>query len=108
MLDRPKTACYQYQLVGMDMVRTQAASETRAKLLDAARDVIRSKGYAGSTVDDICAAAGVTKGSFFHYFDSKEELGIAALERFGAMAATLFASAPYRTANDPRDLVLGY
>ena len=90
------------------MVRTQAASETRAKLLDAARDVIRSKGYAGSTVDDICAAAGVTKGSFFHYFDSKEELGIAALERFGAMAATLFASAPYRSANDPRDRVLGY
>jgi len=92
----------------MEMVRTQAASETRAKLLDAARDVIRSKGYAGSTVDDICAAAGVTKGSFFHYFDSKEELGIAALERFGAMAATLFASAPYRSANDPRDRVLGY
>ena len=92
----------------MDMVRTQTASETRAKLLDAARDVIRSKGYAGSTVDDICAAAGVTKGSFFHYFDSKEELGIAALERFGAMAATLFASAPYRSANDPRDRVLGY
>jgi len=98
----------QYQLVGMDMARTQTASETRAKLLDAARDVIRSKGYAGSTVDDICAAAGVTKGSFFHYFDSKEELGIAALERFGAMAATLFASAPYRAANDPRDRVLGY
>jgi TetR/AcrR family transcriptional repressor of nem operon len=86
----------------------QTPSETRAKLLDAARDVIRTKGYAGSTVDDICAAAGVTKGSFFHYFDSKEELGIAAIERFGAMAATLFASAPYRSASDPRDRVFGY
>jgi TetR/AcrR family transcriptional regulator, transcriptional repressor for nem operon len=67
--------------VGMLMIKTQPASETRAKLLDAARDVIRAKGYAGSTVDDICAAAGVTKGSFFHYFDSKETLGIAAVEQ---------------------------
>jgi TetR/AcrR family transcriptional repressor of nem operon len=90
------------------IIKTQTASETRAKLLDAARDVIRTKGYAGSTVDDICAAAGVTKGGFFHYFDSKEELGIAAVERFGAMAATLFASAPYRSKSDPRDRVLGY
>jgi TetR/AcrR family transcriptional repressor of nem operon len=92
----------------MYMARTQTASETRAKLLDAARDVIRTKGYAGSTVDDICAAAGVTKGSFFHYFDSKEELGVAAIERFGAMAAALFGNAPYRSATDPRERVLGY
>ena len=90
------------------MVKMQTASETRARLLDAARDVIRAKGYAGSTVDDICAAAGVTKGSFFHYFDSKEELGVAAIERFGAMAATLFGNAPYRAKSDPRDRVLGY
>ena len=90
------------------MIKAQTASETRAKLLDAARDVIRAKGYAGSTVDDICAAAGVTKGSFFHYFDSKEELGVAAIERFGAMAATLFGNAPYRAKSDPRDRVLGY
>jgi TetR/AcrR family transcriptional repressor of nem operon len=90
------------------MIKAKAASETRAKLLDAARDVIRAKGYAGSTVDDICAAAGVTKGSFFHYFDSKEELGVAAIERFGAMAATLFGNAPYRAKSDPRDRVLGY
>jgi TetR/AcrR family transcriptional repressor of nem operon len=92
----------------MDMAEAQTRTETRARLLDAARDVIRAKGYAGSTVDDICAAAGVSKGSFFHHFDSKEELGIAALERFGAMAATLFAAAPYQVASDPRDRVFGY
>src|SRR6516164_5841126 len=92
----------------MDMPEAQTGTETRARLLDAARDVIRAKGYAGSTVDDICAAAGVSKGSFFHHFDSKEELGIAALERFGAMAPPLFAPAPSRAAGAPRVGVLGY
>ena len=90
------------------MTRTHKSSETRTKLLEAARDVIRAKGYTATTVDDICAAAGVTKGAFFHHFESKERLGVAAVEQFGAMAAALFASAPYRAHPDPRDRVLGY
>jgi TetR/AcrR family transcriptional repressor of nem operon len=65
-------------------------------MLDAARDVIRAGGYTAATVDDICAAAGVTRGSFFHHFRSKEQLVIAAIGQFGVMAATIFAAAPYR------------
>jgi TetR/AcrR family transcriptional repressor of nem operon len=84
------------------------STATRLKLLDAARDVIRAKGYSATTVDDICAAAGVTKGGFFHHFPSKEQLGIAAIERFGAAATAIFASAPYASEPDPRDRVLGY
>ena len=84
------------------------STATRSKLLDAARDVIRTKGYAATTVDDICAAAGVTKGGFFHHFPSKEQLGIAAIEQFGAAASAIFASAPYASEPDPRDRVLGY
>ena len=76
--------------------------------MDAARDVIRAKGYSAATVDDICAAAGVTKGSFFYYFANKDELAIAAVEQFGAMASAIFASAPYSTTPDPRERVLGY
>jgi TetR/AcrR family transcriptional regulator, transcriptional repressor for nem operon len=89
-------------------MKAQTGATTRKKLLDAARDVIRAQGYSATTVDDICAAAGVTKGSFFHHFSSKEEMGIAAVEQFGAMAATLFGSAPYSALPDPRDRVLGY
>jgi len=88
--------------------QTRNSAATRIKLLDAARDVIRAKGYAGSTVDDICAAAGVTKGSFFHHFKSKEEMVVAAADQFEAMAATIFGSAPYQAYSDPRDRVLGY
>jgi TetR/AcrR family transcriptional regulator, transcriptional repressor for nem operon len=89
-------------------MKAMTGAATRMKLLDAARDVIRAQGYSATTVDDICAAAGVTKGSFFHHFASKEEMGIAAIEQFGAMAATLFGSAPYAALPDPRDRVLGY
>ncbi len=83
------------------------ANATRTKLLEAARDVIRAKGYAATTVDDICAAAGVTKGGFFHHFPSKERLGLDAIDLFNTMAASLFA-APFATALDPRDRLLGY
>jgi len=89
-------------------MKTPRSAATRTKLLDAARDVIRAQGYAATTVDDICAAAGVTKGSFFHHFPSKEQLGIAAIEQFNETASALFASAPYSTEPDPRDRVLGY
>jgi TetR/AcrR family transcriptional repressor of nem operon len=90
------------------MMRTKDSTATRTKLLNAARDVIRTKGYTATTVDDICSAAGVTKGSFFHHFASKEQLGIAAIEQFGVMAAAIFGSAPYTALPDPLDRLLGY
>ena len=90
------------------MEKTVSTSETRKKLLDAALYVMRLKGFAATTVDDICKAAGVTKGSFFHYFDTKEALAIAAADYFGAMAAGLFGGAPYRSLPDPVDRLLGY
>ena len=90
------------------MTRTYNSAETRTKLLEVARDVIRAKGYTATTVDDICAAAGVTKGAFFHHFESKERLGVAAVERFEAMAAALFGSAPYSANPDPHERAPGY
>jgi TetR/AcrR family transcriptional regulator, transcriptional repressor for nem operon len=88
--------------------RPNAQRETRSKLLNAAMHVMRLKGYAATTVDDVCKAAGVTKGSFFHYFDSKEALGIAAAEHFALMATSIFGSAPYRAYPDPVERLLGY
>jgi len=90
------------------MARTHNSAETRKKLLDAARDIIRAKGYEATTVDEICSVAGVTKGGFFHHFASKEQLGVAAIEAFDSMAQSLFGAAPYQAYPDPRDRVLGY
>ncbi len=80
----------------------------RRKLLDAAMIVLRKKGYTATTVDDLCAAAGVAKGSFFHHFDSKEALAVAAAEHWSATTGALFAAAPYHAPDDPLDRVLGY
>jgi len=49
-------------------------SESRQKLLDAAISLVREKGYAATTVDQVCERAGLTKGAFFHYFESKDAL----------------------------------
>src|SRR5262245_7066065 len=82
--------------------------ESKAKFLDAALRIIRGKGYAATTIDDICEAAGLTKGSFFHHFKSKEDLALATAAEFGAMAERVFAAAPYQRLVDPLDRLLGY
>ena len=78
------------------------------KLLDAAVHVIRSKGYSAARVEDICAEAGLTKGAFFHHFESKEACAIAAAAHFAANADALFDAAPYSQLPDARARVLGY
>jgi TetR/AcrR family transcriptional repressor of nem operon len=54
----------------------------RDRLLEAARRLMLMKGYPATKVDEICTAAGVTKGSFYHHFSSKDDLAIATLEHF--------------------------
>lgn len=87
---------------------TQTQHESKTKLLDAAVHVVRAKGYAATTVDDICHRAGVTKGSFFHHFESKDDLALTAAAYWGTMTEGFFAAAPYRKLQDPLDRLLGY
>jgi TetR/AcrR family transcriptional regulator, transcriptional repressor for nem operon len=55
-------------------------SDARARLVEAARNVIFAHSYEGVSVDELCAAAGVTKSSFYHFFSSKQDLVLAAIE----------------------------
>jgi TetR/AcrR family transcriptional repressor of nem operon len=90
------------------MNTAKTATGVKTRLLDAAVYQIRAKGYSGTTVDDLCLAAGVTKGGFFHHFKNKEELAVAAAHHFASMADGLFRQAFYRRLADPLERVLGY
>ena len=82
--------------------------DARTRLLEAARDVIRAKGFAATSVDDLCQEAGVTKGAFFHHFRTKEALGVAAAGHWAETTEAFFEVAPYHQPDDPLDRVLAY
>lgn len=85
-----------------------ARGTARLLLLDAAVKVIRTKGLNATTVDELCATAGVTKGAFFHHFPSKEALAIAAAQHWSETTGALFAAASYHDLPDPVERILGY
>jgi TetR/AcrR family transcriptional repressor of nem operon len=68
-------------------------AETRQRLIGATVQLILKQGFAATTVDQICAESGLTKGSFFHHFESKEALGKAAIEWWGEFGTNLYAEA---------------
>jgi TetR/AcrR family transcriptional repressor of nem operon len=70
------------------MKTTREPPASKARLLDAAERLMQAQGFSATSVEEICEAAKLTKGSFFHYFESKEQLGQELLERFcGTMQA---------------------
>ncbi|HXF10178.1 MAG TPA: TetR/AcrR family transcriptional regulator [Desulfuromonadaceae bacterium] len=81
--------------------------ETKRKLVDAGVKLMRARGYNATTVDDICTDAGVTKGGFFHYFKSKDDIARVALTHFYEGRVQEYEAAPFRKLADPLDRVFG-
>jgi TetR/AcrR family transcriptional repressor of nem operon len=90
------------------MKSIQVRHESKTTFLNSALHVIRAKGYTAARVEDICEAAGLTKGSFFHHFSSKEDLVLSAAEHWNTVTGGLFAIAPYRSLDDPLERLLAY
>jgi TetR/AcrR family transcriptional regulator, transcriptional repressor for nem operon len=87
---------------------TEGRHESKTKLLEAALYVIRARGYTATRVEDVCATAGVTKGSFFHHFKSKEELALEAAAFWDERTSELFKAAPYHELPMARERLLAY
>ncbi len=71
-------------MIAMPRISSAARSERRQQLIDAAWRCAGRMGYRDLTVDDICAEAEVSKGAFYGYFDSKQDLLVALLEEDAA------------------------
>jgi len=54
--------------------RSRKGAQTRARLLDAAKEIFEENGFLDARISDIAERAGLSHGSFYHYFDSKEEV----------------------------------
>ena len=81
----------------MGRIAGVTAAETRERLLRAAADVFAERGYDGTRVVDIAAAAGVSNGALYAHFGSKAELLAAALRAHGKQGlADLVAADPSR------------
>ncbi len=80
----------------------------RDKVILAAQELMKGRGYSATSVDAIVQRAGVAKGSFYHSFKSKEELALAALEDNAVKGWKAVASGPYREIDDPAERALAF
>ncbi len=90
------------------MTRAKSAPSTKDKLLASANKLMLAKGFTATSVEEICQEAGLTKGSFFHYFQNKEDLGKAVSEYYWQTMWGLIDQSPSRTLTDPLERVSGF
>lgn len=60
----------------------QRSEETRARIIESAIKLFSARGYNAASVDDVCEEAGISKGAFYHHFESKQALFLALLDRW--------------------------
>lgn len=87
-------------------ISSQDIPETKRKLLNAGIDLMRMKGFNATSVAEICEAAGTTKGGFFHYFPSKEDLAKDAAYLFREEKMKSYEEAGFLSLADPLDRVM--
>lgn len=76
---------------------------TRLKIIEAASKRVLAQGFTATTIDQICADAGVTKGCFFHHFPNKDALGKATIRWWSDYGTALYAAAWQDSTKDPLD-----
>ena len=88
---------------------TRKGMRTRARLLDAAKEVFGEAGFVAARVSDIAERAGLSHGAFYHYFDSKEQVFREIAESLDDRLAEPMESAILapESSEDPRERLFG-
>jgi AcrR family transcriptional regulator len=84
-------------------------AETRTRILDTAQEIVLQKGFSGASIDEIIAAAGITKGGFFYHYRGKADLARALMERYLEQDEAFFSAVIDRAeelVDDPLQRVL--
>ncbi|ABK43316.1 transcriptional regulator, TetR family [Magnetococcus marinus MC-1] len=76
-------------------------SDTRSRILDIARELFHGRSYADVGIKEICDRAGVQKGSFYHFFTSKQELAMAVIDSMADAWALGFVAEAFDDALPP-------
>ena len=87
------------KLTGWSIFSSMAKVTAKQKAIAATQKLMTSGGYSATTVDEIINLAGVSKGSVYHAFKSKEELAITALEDYVHQGLKIVASGEVLGAN---------
>ncbi|EPQ78322.1 TetR/AcrR family transcriptional regulator [Mycobacterium marinum] len=82
---------------------TKRRAETRARLVDAAFRVFADKGFGHVRIEDVCAAAGYTRGAFYSQFDSLEELFFTLYDQRATLISEQVGTA-MASVDDPTDV----
>jgi TetR/AcrR family transcriptional regulator, transcriptional repressor for nem operon len=90
------------------MAPKAADPQTRDRLIAAATEIILIQGLAAARIDGVCERAGLSKGAFFHYFGSKQELAAEVLKAWIERGASLFENAPFMQAHTAEGRLYGY
>ena len=90
------------------MPRTSGGA-TRDKILEVTQDLILQQGFGGTSIDQVLAKAGITKGGFFYHFKNKQDLALALINRYAVFEDNLVTNALHRAeklSHDPLQQLL--
>jgi len=83
-------------------------AETINSVLDKGTEIVLNKGFNNVGINEILDTVGIPKGSFYYYFDSKEDFGLQLIDRYMQTSLSMLKEFLEDSSKNPRDRILGF